>query len=296
MRRVVTAAFFIFAVISILPSAEARSPWGASDIECRYVRTGWSVRRICKAKHRRSRRWVRANRRWQRTPYQYGVMVIPRATEPAPAATADEFPAPIALPRADLELPQPDLEIPQPDLQLSESDDATYGDAFDDRDDDWQKAPQKVERKVEAQREAPKPVVVAPEPASEPERIAPLEAQVVTLLNAKRVAVGLKPLAVDAKANAVALAHSKDMCEQRFFDHKNLAGDQPWDRMRKVGMRFSGAAENIAVGYTTAQSVHVGWLTSPDHRKNRLNSTYTRIGVGVYQCGSVPYWTEVFAK
>ena len=71
---------------------------------------------------------------------------------------------------------------------------------------------------------------------------------------------------------------------------------QPWDRLKAAGARFRAAAENIAAGYRTAASVHHGWMTSPGHRKNRLNPIYRRAGVGIYNCGGTLYWTELFMK
>jgi uncharacterized protein YkwD len=122
------------------------------------------------------------------------------------------------------------------------------------------------------------------------------EARVVELLNQERASRGLGPLTVDPVAVAVARAHSQDMCQRHFFDHVSPEGKQPWDRLRAAGARFTAAGENIAVGYTTAQAVHQGWLASPGHRANRLKPTYTRTGVGLYHCGNVPFWTEVFMK
>ncbi|MCK5798595.1 MAG: hypothetical protein KAI47_15490 [Deltaproteobacteria bacterium] len=52
----------------------------------------------------------------------------------------------------------------------------------------------------------------------------------------------------------------------------------------------------MAMGYTTATKVHEGWMKSPGHRSNRMNPSYTRVGIGVYTCGATPYWTEVFMK
>jgi uncharacterized protein YkwD len=85
------------------------------------------------------------------------------------------------------------------------------------------------------------------------------------------------------------------MCRQRYFDHAAPDGSRPWDRLRRGGVRFRSAAENIAVGYTDPAEVHDGWMHSPGHRRNRLRSRYKRAGVGLYLCnGRTAYWTEVF--
>jgi uncharacterized protein YkwD len=127
--------------------------------------------------------------------------------------------------------------------------------------------------------------------------IGALERQVVRLLNQERRHRGLAPLTLDPVAAKVARAHSQDMCQRRYFSHESLGGSQPWDRLRRGGARFKEAAENIAVGYSSAQAVHQGWLSSPGHRANRLNPTYRRIGVGLYMCrGTMAYWTELFMR
>lgn len=139
-----------------------------------------------------------------------------------------------------------------------------------------------------------------PAPASTPATaISEVELKVIQLLNQERKRRGLSVLKADPKVSAVARAHSRDMCQRHYFSHQSPEGKQPWDRLRAGGVRsFKAAAENIAVGYSTAQAVHIGWLTSPGHRKNRLAAGYTRMGVGLFTCPghAMPYWTEVFVR
>ena len=137
----------------------------------------------------------------------------------------------------------------------------------------------------------------APTPATRTVRMLAGEVQVMELLNKERARRGLGQLKLDAEAVKAARAHSRDMCARQFFDHTSPEGTKPWDRLRSAGASFSAAAENIAKGYTSAATVHQGWLDSPGHRTNRLNGKYTRIGVGLYLCnGKVPYWTELFMR
>lgn len=149
---------------------------------------------------------------------------------------------------------------------------------------------------------APAPGLAPPTP-SRPQPPAPsapqgnsvsVELQVVALLNQARARMGLGRLAHDPRISAVARAHSRDMCARRYFSHSSPEGSQPWHRLKRAGVSFRAAAENIAVGYTTAAEVHQGWLNSPGHRANRLGAKYTRMGVGLVMCGGMPYWTELF--
>lgn len=86
------------------------------------------------------------------------------------------------------------------------------------------------------------------------------------------------------------------MCRRSYFSHRDPEGGRPWTRLKRAGARFSAAAENIAKGYATALAAHQGWMQSPGHRQNRLDSRYRRVGVGVYRCGQTLYWTELFLR
>ncbi len=124
-----------------------------------------------------------------------------------------------------------------------------------------------------------------------------VEREQLRLTNADRSSQGLPALRCDPRLAEVARAHSRDMAVRDFFDHTNPDGEQPWDRMRRHGIRdFSSAGENIAYGYPTAEAVEEGWMDSPGHRANILGRDYTHLGVGVFDDGGTLYWTQVFAS
>lgn len=123
------------------------------------------------------------------------------------------------------------------------------------------------------------------------------ETEVVNLLNQERAKNGLSALTCDAKGITVARAHSQDMCDRGYFSHYTPEGKAPWDRLAEGGVQFSSAGENIAMGYSTPQAVHTGWMNSSGHRENMLTPNWTRVGVGMIRCkGTTPYWTEVFMR
>jgi uncharacterized protein YkwD len=101
--------------------------------------------------------------------------------------------------------------------------------------------------------------------------------------------------------NQAALNHSIDMAKRNYFDHNSPDGETPWDRMHAVGYQFASAAENIAAGYKTAESVIDAFFneTPPNdgHRKNILNCSLQEVGIGYYyQSGTKygTYWTQDF--
>jgi Ca2+-binding RTX toxin-like protein len=127
--------------------------------------------------------------------------------------------------------------------------------------------------------------------------------QVLTLTNEFRAQNGLSALKLNTELNAAAYAHSEDMAKQDYFDHIGKNGSKPWDRAKVVGYEAQAMGENIAAGYTTAAEVVQGWINSPGHRANLLNTKYTELGVGYFyltpDTGSVnynTYWTQLFGS
>lgn len=124
---------------------------------------------------------------------------------------------------------------------------------------------------------------------------AQLAADVLVLVNQERAAVGAAPLVWNGPLAAVAQAHSADMAARGFFAHNNPDGLTPFDRMAAAGITYTTAGENIAAGYADANAVMNGWMNSPGHKANILNTSYTEIGIGVKQGGSFgTYWTQNF--
>jgi uncharacterized protein YkwD len=110
------------------------------------------------------------------------------------------------------------------------------------------------------------------------------------IMNAHRRKVGCKPLAWVGPVARVAQQHSLDMVANRFFSHTNLLGETPFDRLRKAGIKYTRAAENIAQGQRSAQHVLNSWLTSPGHRRNIEDCAFQQHGLGLYQ----NHWTHLF--
>ena len=122
-----------------------------------------------------------------------------------------------------------------------------------------------------------------------------MENEVIDLANSSRSSDGLGSLTCDDALTRAARGHSQDMCDRGYFSHTSPEGSEPWDRAEAAGAQFSYAGENIAWGYESPQSVHTGWMNSPGHRRNLLNSGYARIGVGHVACSGKNYWTQVFS-
>ena len=62
--------------------------------------------------------------------------------------------------------------------------------------------------------------------------------------------------------------------------------------MKKFGISYTSAGENIAQGQRTPEEVVQAWMNSAGHRANILNNGFTHIGVGYVESGN--YWTQQF--
>ncbi|MFI5973375.1 CAP domain-containing protein [Streptomyces sp. NPDC051452] len=134
-----------------------------------------------------------------------------------------------------------------------------------------------------------------PAAASTPEATATASgttAQILRLVNDEREKAGCQDLALNPKLTKAAQDHSADMAAHQNMSHTGSDGSSPGDRITGAGYSWSSYGENIAYGYTTADQVMAGWMSSPGHRANILNCAFKEIGVGLAQPGS--YWTQDF--
>jgi uncharacterized protein YkwD len=121
------------------------------------------------------------------------------------------------------------------------------------------------------------------------------EFQLFDLTNATRVKHGLPILKWSEDVQTTARGHSLDMAENQYFDHTNLLGESPFDRMEEDAIHFSLAGENLAYGQFSSIFAHEGLMNSMGHRKNILHPDYEYLGIGVaFNSQSQPYYTENF--
>jgi len=112
-----------------------------------------------------------------------------------------------------------------------------------------------------------------------------LEARMLEMVNAERVASGLEPLAPDPALTEVARRHSADMFARGYFSHATPEGRSPFDRIKEGGITFRTAGENLALAPTLSVA-HEGLMNSPGHRANILRPQFGRVGIGILDGGS----------
>lgn len=123
------------------------------------------------------------------------------------------------------------------------------------------------------------------------------EYQLFDLTNASRVNHDLSVLSWDKQVKVTAQDHSKDMAVNQYFNHTNLEGESPFDRMEYDKINFRMAGENLAAGQNSSIFAHEGLMNSIGHRENKLQKDFQSLGVGVAFDGEEkPYYTENYLR
>jgi uncharacterized protein YkwD len=107
------------------------------------------------------------------------------------------------------------------------------------------------------------------------------------------------PLALSGILGGAASGHAVDMALHNYFEHVDLAGHTPADRVRAVGYQEKLVGENIAYGPETVEDVVRGWLDSPGHCANIMDPRFAEMGIA-WAPGQVGrrglYWVQVLAE
>lgn len=121
--------------------------------------------------------------------------------------------------------------------------------------------------------------------------------RVIELVNEERAAYGLPALKENAELDKVATMKSEDMAKLNYFSHTSPTYGSPFEMLTNLGINYTAAGENIAMGQPTPESVMDAWMNSEGHRANILNSNFTHIGVGIVKNSRGQYiWTQTFLR
>jgi uncharacterized protein YkwD len=106
------------------------------------------------------------------------------------------------------------------------------------------------------------------------------------------------PVTLSATLATVALGHAADMAEHDYFEHQDLAGRSPAQRVRAGGYQETLVGENIAYGPKSIDEVVQGWLDSPDHCENIMDPRFAQMGIA-FAPGKLSrhglFWVQVLA-
>ena len=126
-----------------------------------------------------------------------------------------------------------------------------------------------------------------------------MEAAIVASVNRRRREAGLAPLIVEPRLTRAARLHAANMAARRELSHTITGSTTSTLRSRiaDVEYRYSSIAENIAYGAISVDEVMGGWMSSPGHRTNIMNSSYTQTGVGIARAANGDlYYCQVFGR
>lgn len=147
-------------------------------------------------------------------------------------------------------------------------------------------------------------------PGGQPLRSSRIEYWILHYTNSEREAAGLRPLTHDPAISNIARGHSRNMT--RFGMDHEINGKGPTDRALEAGYNCQAYRGDGSYSYGLSENIHEypritrwetsmtgivpiishsdktmalalvqGWMNSPGHRKNILDSNARRIGVGV---------------
>lgn len=106
-------------------------------------------------------------------------------------------------------------------------------------------------------------------------------ASLLTSANKDRSNHKLGALAINRELSQAAQTKANDMVTRNYWSHVTPDGQQPWTFINEAGYSYQTAGENLAFGFATSHDTEVGWMNSPGHRANILNTTYTQVGFGI---------------
>jgi uncharacterized protein YkwD len=111
-----------------------------------------------------------------------------------------------------------------------------------------------------------------------------------------------EPLRWNENLAAAAAAQSREMAELDHMSHRDSHDRGLPERLTQMGYRFSAAAENVAVGYSSLDAVIEAWLRSESHCDNLMNAKVRELGLACVDAQSARgadnvaegrYWTLI---
>lgn len=116
----------------------------------------------------------------------------------------------------------------------------------------------------------------------------------MTRINAERTQRFLPALITNSKLIAAANIKSQDMLDRSYFAHVDPDGNYVWPTIEAQGYKpYKALGENLAIDFTSADSVVTAWMNSPGHRANILNEKFEDQGMaaiyGEYEPGHYTY-------
>lgn len=126
---------------------------------------------------------------------------------------------------------------------------------------------------------------------------AKIQFRMLDSINALRQAGGAGAVQLDAKLNAAAATHSRDMSVQNRPWHFGSDASSPLDRVARVGYTGLMLGENISETYESELETLSAWMGQSDTRAVILDSRAANLGFAWYQepNGKI-WWTMILGS
>ena len=98
--------------------------------------------------------------------------------------------------------------------------------------------------------------------------------------NMQRANNGAAALSLNSKLSSAAQAKANDMVARNYWSHKTPDGQDPWVFIDATGYAYQKAGENLAYGFDTSADTVTGWMNSPSHKANMLDTAFKEVGFG----------------
>ncbi len=98
--------------------------------------------------------------------------------------------------------------------------------------------------------------------------------------NSARAGNGVSSLSLNNQLNLAAQSKADDMATRNYWSHNTPEGNPPWTFVKAQSYSYQKLGENLATGFNDEQSTIDGWMASPPHRENLLDSGFKEVGFG----------------
>ena len=120
-----------------------------------------------------------------------------------------------------------------------------------------------------------------------------IEVEILDLINDHRLSLGLDPLADMPVVKSVAYSHTDYMVDNDAVSHDNFFRRSNYLKSNAGAKKVS---ENVAYGYSSAESVVKAWIKSEGHKAN-IEGDYTNFDISAERNEDGRYYyTNIFIK
>lgn len=117
-----------------------------------------------------------------------------------------------------------------------------------------------------------------------------IEFRMLDSINALRQTAGVAPVTLNAKLNAAAATHSRDMAVQNRPWHFGSDGSSPVDRVQRVGYTGRLVGEDISETYETELETLAAWMEDESTRRVILDASAHEMGFAWHQESNGKIW------